>query len=467
MWYFILIKTGTIRMTTVKQPAVAGKFYPADPGDLSKMLQHLYAGSVLNNIPQPKIILAPHAGYIFSGPIAANAYRVLENMQHIKHIVLIGPAHYVYVDGAALPSAEAFRTPLGDIPVNQEFIKHLQSLPHINVFDEPFTQEHSLEVQLPFLQMQLRDFTITPILVGHPDKTLVAAIIEQFYNREDTLFVISSDLSHYHDYTTAVQRDQQTMNSILNLNADALVPDQACGCFAIKGLLHFAKAQHLHAQLIDIRNSGDTQGDKNRVVGYSAVHFYKPLSVVEHLKPMEESTLINLARESIKYGLKNNQPGHVVLSKLPPIFHYRCATFVTLNKHEELRGCIGSLEVKFPVAEDVVRNAYASAFQDPRFKPLQEDELADLHIEISLLSPLSSMSFKSEEELILQLRPGTDGVLIADNQYRGVFLPMVWQKIPDRMLFWQALKQKARMPLNYWSSNVKAWRFTTRVVEQR
>jgi AmmeMemoRadiSam system protein B/AmmeMemoRadiSam system protein A len=457
---------GKTIMMNIKLPAVAGKFYPADPSDLRKMLQHLLAGSGLDNIPQPKIILAPHAGYIFSGPIAANAYRILSKMPHIKHVVLIGPSHYVYVEGAALPSAQSFRTPLGDIPVNQEFIDKLQNLPHINIFDEAFAQEHSLEVQLPFLQVQLNNFTITPILVGHPDKTLVAKIIEQFWDREDTLFVISSDLSHYHEYKTAVQHDQQTMGAILNLDADTLAPEQACGCFAIKGLLHFAKQHNFHAQLLDMRNSGDTQGDKNRVVGYSAVHFYKPISVIEHLKSGEESILINLAHESIKYGLKNNQPGHVVLNKLPPIFHYRCASFVTLNKNKELRGCIGSLEVKFPVAEDVVRNAYASAFQDPRFRPLQERELSEIRIEISLLSPLMLIDFKTEEDLILQLRPGIDGVLISENQYRGVFLPLVWEKIPDRMLFWQALKQKAHMPLNYWSNNVRAWRFTTRVIEQ-
>lgn len=454
-------------MVTVKLPAVAGRFYPGDPNDLRKMVQHLLASSALEHLPQPKAILAPHAGYIFSGPIAANAYRVLSTMPHIKHVVLIGPAHYVYVEGAVLPSADIFRTPLGDIPVNKEFKAQLQTTLQIGTFDDPFAQEHSLEVQLPFLQSQLKDFTITPVLVGRPDKTLVANILEKFWDREDTLFVISSDLSHYHDYKTAVDRDQQTMNAIVNLDADALVADQACGCFAIKGLLHFAKQHGLQAQLIDMRNSGDTQGDKNRVVGYSAVHFYKPLSVVENLKPFEEPILIGLASESIKYGLKTHQAGHAMLTKLPPILHHRCATFVTLNKQHELRGCIGSLEVKYPVAEDVVRNAYASAFQDPRFKPLEADELNDISIEISLLSPLAPISYKTEEDLILQLRPGIDGVLIADNQYRGVFLPLVWNKIPDRMLFWQALKQKARMPLNYWSPNVKAWRFTTRIIEQQ
>ncbi|MFN7096070.1 MAG: AmmeMemoRadiSam system protein B [Gammaproteobacteria bacterium] len=451
--------------TTVKMPAVAGKFYPGETIDLRNMVQHLLESSNLVHLPQPKAIIAPHAGYIFSGLIAANAYRVLSTMPYIKHVVLIGPSHYVYVEGAAVPSAQSFRTPLGDIPVNQEFVKELLTMPHISILDEAYNQEHSLEVQLPFLQAQLKDFTITPILVGRPDKTLVADIIARFWDREDTLFIISSDLSHYHDYQTAVERDQKTMNSIVNLDADALVADQACGCFAIKGLLHFAKQQGLQAQLIDMRNSGDTQGDKNRVVGYSAVHFYKPLSVVEHLKPEEEPILLGLAKESIRYGLKNQQVGHAMLAKLPPILHHRCATFVTINKDHQLRGCIGSLEVKFPVAEDVVRNAYASAFQDPRFQPLTESEFNDISLEISLLSPLSAIEFANEEDLIMQLRPGIDGVLIGDQRYRGVFLPLVWEKIADPMLFWQALKQKAHMPLNYWSDQMQAWRFTTRMVE--
>lgn len=451
-------------MMSVKQAAVAGTFYPDDPKILRETLQNLLCSSVLGSLPQPKAMIVPHAGYIFSGPVAANAYKVLANMAHIKHIVLIGPSHYVAVDGAVLPTQQLFRTPLGDISVNLEFVSKLLKLPQVGLLDEAFSREHSLEVQLPFLQMSLNDFTITPVLVGRVDKQVVATILEQFWQREDTLFIISSDLSHYHDYKTALARDQQTMQAILNLDADALAVDQACGCFAIKGLLHFAKQHHLHAQLIDMRNSGDTKGDKTRVVGYGAVHFYQHLSLTETLKVEDEPTLINLAKSSIEYGIKHRQQGQIVLDKLPAIFHYHGATFVTLNKHDQLRGCIGSLEAKQPLAADVVRNAYAAAFEDPRFPPLQENELSDISIDISLLSELTPIIFNNEQDLLAQLRPHIDGVLLADIKHRGVFLPLVWDKLSEPEVFWQALKQKAQMPPDYWSDSMKAWRFTTRVI---
>lgn len=452
-------------MNRVKAAAVAGKFYPADPLELRQMVENFLAKSPYTRLPQPKALIVPHAGYIFSGAVAGNAYQILRSMPQIKQVVLMGPAHHVRVDGAALSSASFFQTPLGNVPVNQEFNQILLSLPQVHIQDAAFEQEHSLEVQLPFLQCVLPEACIVPILVGRPDKIMVAEMLELFWQADDTLVIISTDLSHYHDYETAVQADQKTMRAIINLDADALEADQACGCYAVKGLLHIAKKYHLQAKLLDLRNSGDTQGDKNRVVGYSAVHFYPPVSVSDRLPASEEAVLLGIARESIQYGLQHHKPGVVMLNKLPAIFHYHCATFVTINKQHALRGCIGSLEPRYSVAEDVMRNAYAAAFKDPRFKPLTAEELKQINLEISLLGPLEAMQFTDEDNLIAQLRPGIDGILLTDARYRGVFLPLVWEKLPQPALFWRALKQKAGMAEDYWSDSVQAWRFITRIIQ--
>jgi AmmeMemoRadiSam system protein B/AmmeMemoRadiSam system protein A len=452
--------------STVKMPAVAGSFYPADSHELRSMIASFLAEATLTETPHPRIIIAPHAGYIFSGAIAANAYRVLSTMQHIKRVVLLGPAHYVAIDGVALPSYTAFRTPLGDIPVDHSVYPTLLTIPHVNVVDEPFEREHSLEVQLPFLQTLLPHCNIVPILVGHPDKTLIVNLINQFWSDPDTLIVVSSDLSHYHKYDVAKQIDQQTLSAILKLEPDLIEPERACGCFAIKGALEFAKQKRLQPSLKDLRNSGDTQGPRDRVVGYSAIHFYEAGTLKEELTREDELLLLAIAKASIEFGLKYHKEGHFSMENIPEALKQLRATFVTLTvRGGTLRGCIGSIEAYLPLMDDVAKNAYASAFNDSRFKPLQPEELSQLAIEISVLSPMEAMSFSSEADLLAQLRPHVDGVLIQDQQHRGVFLPLVWEQIPDKAQFWQALKQKANLPPGHWSDTMKAWRFTARKIE--
>ena len=253
-----------------RQPAVAGTFYPANPVQLHAMIDgYLSNASSSNKIP--KAIIVPHAGYIYSGPIAANAYSRLKNARDlIKRVVLVGPSHRVAFQGLAVSQAQTFDTPLGSIVVDQLAVDALLSLQFVHVSDQAHAFEHSLEVQLPFLQTLLDEFTLVPIVVGDASAEQVATVLDKLWGGVETLIVISSDLSHYHDYATAQRLDQATSAAIEALDGQRLSYESACGRIPVCGLLNIARQKSLAIKTIDLRNSGDTAGDKKRVVGYGA-----------------------------------------------------------------------------------------------------------------------------------------------------------------------------------------------------
>ena len=257
----------------VRQPAVAGMFYPANRNELRAMIAG-YLASAEAGSSVPKAIIAPHAGYIYSGPIAASAYaRIARAHDIIKRVILLGPSHRIPLRGLAVPSAETFSTPLGLIAVDRQAIGELLSLPQVRVADDAHALEHSIEVQLPFLQEVLDDFSIVPLVVGDATADEVGAIIDILWGGSETLIVISSDLSHYHDYETARKLDRLTSQAITELRPDDIYFDHACGRIPISGLLTVAQRRGLHVDVIDLRNSGDTAGPRDHVVGYGAYVF--------------------------------------------------------------------------------------------------------------------------------------------------------------------------------------------------
>ena len=254
---------------TIRQPAVAGTFYPDSPGDLNQMISNLLSEADVNDL-SPKALVVPHAGLIYSGPIAANAYRLLRSMAPaIRRVVLLGPSHRVPFHGMALPDCEAFATPLGQIPLDLAAMAALQSFNQVRVLDQAHKYEHSLEVQCPFLQSCLDEFKLVPIVVGDDSALSVAEVIEQLWGEQETLIIISSDLSHFHSYEEACYRDQQTAKAIEQLSSN-LTGGQACGCNPLNGMLKVAQRRGMDVITLDVRNSGDTAGDKSRVVGYGA-----------------------------------------------------------------------------------------------------------------------------------------------------------------------------------------------------
>ncbi len=270
-------------MPRIRPPAVADMFYPADAQELQEMvdgyLREAAQGTAsVESAGTPKALIVPHAGYVYSGPVAASAYaRLLPARQKIKRVVLLGPSHRVPLLGLASSSADAFSTPLGAIPLDRQAIERAEQLPQVHRLDEAHALEHSLEVQLPFLQSVLDDFSLVPLVVGDASPAEVAEVLELLWGGPETLIVISSDLSHYHDYDTASALDSTTSQAIEHLQLERIHGENACGFHAVNGLLYLLRNRApelgLRGHTIDLRNSGDTAGPRDRVVGYGAYVF--------------------------------------------------------------------------------------------------------------------------------------------------------------------------------------------------
>lgn len=441
-------------MTLIRPAAVSGSFYPADPNELDRQLtgflDHI---SVPAGEPPPKAIIAPHAGYIYSGPIAAAAYaRLALARGQIRRVVLIGPSHRVAFRGLALGNAEAWASPLGTIPIDRNAYEALQDLPLVGFLDQAHGPEHSLEVHIPFLIKTLGPIPIIPIVVGDAPAEAVAAVLTALWGGPETAIVVSSDLSHYLDYATCQKTDRETAAAIDALDGAGITRDGACGRVPVAGLLHVARARSMSIHALDLRNSGDTAGPKDRVVGYGAWALY------EHPLRAFSDDLVALAKASIDHGLKTGKPLEPP-TQGPDLLFAPGAVFVTLKAKGELRGCIGSVSAWRDLGADIVDNAYKAAFNDPRFAPLTPPEWPGVTLSVTVLTPTQPMTIKDEADLIAQLRPGMDGLVIEDGPRRALFIPSVWETLPTPHAFLAHLKAKAGLAPTHWSATFKAWRF--------
>jgi len=450
-------------MSAIRPAAVAGMFYPDDPAELKHVIAGLLANAKLDAAPPvPKALIVPHAGYIYSGAVAASAYARLGELRgRIRRVVLLGPAHRVWVRGLALPEAERFATPLGEVQLDQAGMQRLAGLPQVSRSAAAHQMEHSLEVQLPFLQQVLGDFQLLPLAVGEATPAEVAEVLEAVWGGDETLIVISSDLSHFLPDALARKVDGGTVDAILALDSH-LSHEQACGATPVNGLLLAARRHGLHPVALDVRNSSDTAGDPERVVGYAAFAF---AAEADPDQPDTEkgSTLLKLARNEIaqQFGQAAQVPADI------PWLAERGACFVTLTQHGELRGCIGTLEAHRPLGLDVRENAVAAAFRDPRFAPLSYAEFDDIRVEVSLLSPTEALVVASEEHALASLRSGVDGVVFEYRHFRSTFLPQVWEQLPEPAEFLAHLKRKAGLPKEFWAEGVRLSRYTVTKWKER
>ena len=499
-------------MKTVRHAAVAGSFYPAERAVLARALTtHLTrarADQPEDTGRVPKAVIVPHAGYVYSGPMAARAYARLEpGAGTIERVVLLGPTHRVPVRGLALPGVDLLRTPLGDLEVDAAGCARAAQLPQVVTSATVHELEHSLEVQLPFLSAVLGAVLLVPLAVGSASAQEVAEVIDALWGGPETVVVISSDLSHYLPQEVAVPKDEETLAQILSLDP-TIRHDQACGATPLNGMLLAARRRGMRPEALGRCTSADTAGQPDRVVGYCAVALHEPApdqaegsrdTTRADVQPPEVQppdgehadgavgaaaaraaardggtdapppdagdTLLPLARRAIAraVGAEPGRPADLVPEE-PAWLTRPGAAFVTLRDGGRLRGCIGSLSATRALGRDVVENAVAAATWDPRFKPVEAHELERLSVEVSVLSSPEPLEATSEADVLARLRPGVDGVILRLGPYRPTFLPQVWEELPTPVEFLGRLKRKAGLPEDFWHDDmtvetyeVRAW----------
>lgn len=461
----------------MRRAAVAGSFYTRDASVLREEVRHLLAAAPAagEGATRPKALVVPHAGYVYSGPIAASAYAWLRAPgPRVERVVLLGPAHTAAHPGLALPEAEFFQTPLGVVPLDGVATERARRLPQVTVSALAHLREHALEVQLPFLQVLLGEFRLVPFTVGHATPEEVAEVLAALWGGPETLVVCSTDLSHYLSYGEACALDRRTAQQVLARDAHGIRRDQACGCTALAGLLVEAGRRDLTVRLLDLRNSGDTAGDPERVVGYAAfaLHDAAPggagrpapapsaeagaAPAAEEERERRARVITALARAAIASLFGGPSPA-------PPAgerwLEGRRACFVSLHRDGELRGCIGALEPRGTLFQEVVSSARAAATRDPRFEPLTLDELEAVDLEVSVLSPVEPLPAKDEAEALRRVRPGVDGLVLQARGRAATFIPAMWEQLPAPAEFLAHLRRKAGLP-DAWVPGTRLFRFT-------
>ena len=448
----------TLSLWAETRPAhVSGRFYPEDRAELLDLVQELLGRQPEPTITQkPRMLIVPHAGYPYSGLIAANGFRHLKGHVY-EGVVVVGFTHRMQFDGSSVDIREAYQTPLGEFPVHQEAAAVLQTYPGITHVEEAHaSDEHSLEVELPFLQVVLGRTRLVPILMGSvklEDAERLAEALAGLSRLGDYLFVFSTDLSHYHPYDEAMRIDERTVNAILfetpqavdRLFAQGQI--EACGRGPIvTSLLLAAKLGYPKRELLYHANSGDTAGNPTSVVGYAAVGMFDQAKVMQgRLSDEAGQALVKAARISLERSLGHKDIPPMDLSRYPELSQAR-GTFVTLRRQGQLRGCIGRIETNEPLAKTVPVVALETALHDSRFAPVKVEELADVHVEVSVLTP--PVKLDNPRDLVA----GQDGVVLDYQGHRGIFLPQVWDETGwTRVEFLRELaSQKAGLPPDAW-----------------
>jgi AmmeMemoRadiSam system protein B/AmmeMemoRadiSam system protein A len=448
---FSILLTSTGCSAEIKEPAVAGSFYPGDKAVLQKSVDSFIAGGARKATDGRLLALvAPHAGYQFSGSVAGHAYAQLKGSE-ISTVILIGPSHNAPLTGAAVYAKGSFRTPLGLVPVNEKIAAQLLDSKGGVTFDRmPFAKEHSLELQLPFLQRVVPNASIVPILVGNPTResyiSLSGSLATVLRDDPKVMLVVSSDLSHFHDGATAGRMDSTVIDAVERLSFNDLEgllakrTGEACGGYPLLyALTALRSLGATNGQLYRYADSGDVTGDKKSVVGYAAMGIYR-----SPLTSAEKRELVSLARGSLDSHVNKK----TFTETLPSTVRLKAdgASFVTLNdRNGSLRGCIGNIIPMMPLAKSVVMNARSAASHDPRFPAVRPEELSGLHLEVTVLSPLESIADVSSVKI------GTHGLYLEKDGKSSVFLPQVpveqgWS-LP---IYLEQLALKAGLPADGW-----------------
>ncbi|MEM9138639.1 MAG: AmmeMemoRadiSam system protein B [Pseudomonadota bacterium] len=440
---------------TIHQPVVAGAFYPAEPERLSQAVAGLLARVPDLDVPSPKALILPHAGYRFSGAVAAaGAARIGAG---VRRVVVLGPSHRHAFKGAAVPPADALATPLGPVPVDADARAALLAQPDVAVVPEAFAAEHAIEVELPFLQTRLGAFTLVPLVIGDMSPGRLAEILRTLWGGSETLIVVSTDLTHFLTAEAAGKIDAATASAIERADGAGLTGREACGHRPLAAFLRVAAEQGLRLTRLALTHSGAVTGDMGRVVGYGAWMAHG--AEAARLAPQHRAAALRLARQTLESRARKGRAPAINLASFPAPLQSVAPAFVTLTHQGRLRGCIGSLQAHQPLARDILTNAVKAGFEDPRFRPTNADDIAEAKIEIAILSSPAPMAFADEADLLRQLRPARDGLILRSQGKRGTFLPKVWESLETPEKFLTGLKVKAGLAKDHWADDVEVLRY--------
>lgn len=441
-------------MEKIKHASVAGSFYTNNPAELKQQIESFSRENKNIYKNSYRAVIVPHAGLVYSGRLAFEGISGLD--KEIKNLFIFAPAHRVGFEGLALSTYDMWETPLGKIRVNQALNNELKENFGADFYDYAIQPEHSIEIEVPIIQYVFENVNIIPVLVGQESPDAVKKIIEHYYPDKQNGFIISSDLSHFLTDDKARQVDNYTAQMIETCNYNNFSHELACGATGIAGLMMFAKSNDYSLIRIDMTNSSYTTGDKTSVVGYGCWFLFEG-EKNEFLKEYYSDFILDLCKLAIKSKFERG----LKMPEYPQVFDELGASFVTLEINGRLRGCIGSIIAHKPLIEDILSNAQSAAFKDPRFNPVSQEEVGSLQIAVSLLSMPLPMEFKNEEDLLNQIKPFDDGLIIKDGDYQAVYLPSVWEELPDKKKFLNSLKMKAGLSPDYFSKTFEAYRFKT------
>jgi len=449
-------------MASQVHPAqVAGMFYPAEPDRLRALIEKMRAGARPDGGVTPKVVVAPHAGIVYSGAVAATAFGSwARRPEPPRRIVIVGPAHRYAFRGLAIHPAMAWSTPLGEARVAAAGHRALAETRLVAVDARPFAGEHSLEMHLVMLQAMLPGpLEVLPILVGDAEPRRVAQALRLVWGGPETVIAVSSDLSHFLDKASAEAIDTETGRLIEVLNGAALEGRRACGFLPIMGALEIAVERDLRASGLHLATSADAGAGTSRVVGYGA--FALEYAASARLSDADRGLLLGASMAGLAAAAKSGgHPPKIALEeRLSPALASTRASFVTLTQDGKLRGCIGSYSPTRPLIEDATANAVLAGFSDPRFDGLAETELSRLRIEVSILSCPRPIPAASETELIAALEPDRDGLVLAAHDRKALFLPGVWRHLPEPKAFVRHLLAKAGLHPRPWPDGLEAKRF--------
>lgn len=439
---------------TVQPLRFSGGFFPADPEQLSQSVTSFLETAASRRSVRdavPLAIIAPHAGYRFSGQIAGFAYDTIRN-HPAKTVVILSPSHRHAFDGISVPDWGGYQVGNSVAEIDNALRTELLKSGQVIVENAAHENEHGCETQLPFITGR----KILPIVTGHTSPAQVSRVINTIHSRlgNDVLFVVSSDLSHFHDDAKAQVLDARAAEFIETFRPDLIDSKLACGHMPIRGFLGSDIAKVSHPVRLAMTNSGAITGDKSRVVGYGAWAFYHAGDEV--INDVNRAVLLRAARQTLISYLRKGREPEVNLNSFVTPLQGHMASFVTLTKKGRLRGCIGSLAPHQPLILDVIRNAIKAGTKDPRFNPItSEAELADLRLKIAILTRPTPMTFTSQEDVLAQMRPNVSGMILQHENNRGTFLPMVWESLTTPEAFLNGLKVKAGLKPDFWADDVR------------